>query len=438
MFKNLVLLAAFVLLLPILGCAPVGSRVSSAGAGTPIVQLYPTVPVQPTALRTDAGTLPSATASAVPATATLPPAASVDTTQSPTPLIEATNTVVGNQTLLDWGGYTEMGDGDASKCKFLKVGADNSMQVGYCKQAPQFTTGIRQEMVRDMFAHFAPFTFKTDKDTLTFYGQGQVADPIWQHAILEWVHRTYGEVSAGHGCASCNTVFTWSLGEVPSQAGTCKIVYVLAWGYANAGTVPCKGGDTQQIHSDWLTTSEWEKLNGLTNNGAINPDTVDLEKGSRVPRNDKLTGQLRDWAQTVYERLFAHSVSWQSYRNDEGGFSIQYPSQWKFSELPPQNAGLLKGARIEGDEGGVELYWGTGFGGMCEENGVSKYVKVQGAQGGLQTCYSKASDGVEQWNQISTPNLRPGFQARAWTNDGRATSGELLRKVIATLTFDQP
>lgn len=131
-------------------------------------------------------------------------------------------------------------------------------------------------------------------------------------------------------------------------------------------------------------------------------------------------------------------ISWQRYSNDEGGFSIQYPAQWRLSGLAPQNAGLLKGVRIEGAEGAIELYWGVGFGGMCEENGVNKYVKVQGAQGGLQTCYFKASNGVEQWNQISTPNLRPGFQARAWTNDGSTTSSELVRKVIATLTFDKP
>ncbi len=131
-------------------------------------------------------------------------------------------------------------------------------------------------------------------------------------------------------------------------------------------------------------------------------------------------------------------ASWLSYRNDQAGFGIQYPSEWKFSELPPENAGLRKGVRIEGAEGGIELDWGQGFGGMCEEDGVRKYIKIQAAQGSLQTCYFKDANGIEQWNQISTPNLRPGFQARAWTNDGRATSGELVLKVIATLTFDQP
>ncbi len=205
--------------------------------------------------------------------------------------------------MLEWEGYTDVGDGDASKCKFLRVSADNSMQVGYCGQMPRTTIGIRQEMVTEMFARFAPFTYKTDKETLTFNGKGQVADGIWQRAILEWVRRTYGEVSTGHVCASCNTVFTWSLGEVAVQPGTCRIVYVLAWGYANAGTVPCKGGSAQQLHSDWLTTSEWDGLNSLTSNAAISPDTVDFELGSRVPGNEKLSGQLKDWAEDVYARL---------------------------------------------------------------------------------------------------------------------------------------
>lgn len=131
-------------------------------------------------------------------------------------------------------------------------------------------------------------------------------------------------------------------------------------------------------------------------------------------------------------------ASWRSYRNDQGGFRIQYPSDWKFSEMPPQNAGSLKSAWIEGTEGGIELFWGTGLGGMCEENGVSKYIRVPAVQGGLQTCYSKDPKGMEQWNQISTPSLKPGFQARAWTKDARATSREIVLKVIASLNFDQP
>ncbi len=208
-----------------------------------------------------------------------------------------------DQPLLDWQGYLDMDGGDGSKCGFLKVGADNKLQVGYCNQTPKVTTGIRQEMVRSMFAHFAPFNLKTDKDALTFNGEGQVADPIWERAILEWVHRTFLEISTGHVCASCNTVFNWSLGELPNRPGTCKIVYVLAWGYANAGIVACKGGEMQQLHSDWLSTDEWKSLTSLTNSGAINPDTVDLEIGSRVPGYEKLTGQLRDWSQAVYDRL---------------------------------------------------------------------------------------------------------------------------------------
>ena len=61
-------------------------------------------------------------------------------------------------------------------------------------------------------------------------------------------------------CASCDTIFSWSLGAVPGQAGTCKLVYVLAWGYAYAGLVPCQGESTNTLSADWLTTTEWHRL----------------------------------------------------------------------------------------------------------------------------------------------------------------------------------
>jgi hypothetical protein len=47
---------------------------------------------------------------------------------------------------------------------------------------------------------------------------------------------------------------------------------------------------------------------------------------------------------------------WQTYSNPEAGFSIRYPSTWKFEALPDQNSGGLHGISLSGAEGGVELY----------------------------------------------------------------------------------
>ncbi len=212
-------------------------------------------------------------------------------------------TVASDKPLLVWEGTVQLGASDLTECKSMEIGIDHSVLVGDCKLPLQSKTAIRQEMVLDLLARLAPFEFKTDKEHLVFRGQGKEADPIWQQAVLDWVHTTYSELSTGHVCAACNTVFTWSLGGATGQPGTCKLVYVLAWGYANAVLVPCTGGTSTELHSRWLTTEEWKTLRDLTANFAINPDLPYTEQGSHVPNNDELTDKLNTWSRGIYEQL---------------------------------------------------------------------------------------------------------------------------------------
>ena len=126
------------------------------------------------------------------------------------------------------------------------------------------------------------------------------------------------------------------------------------------------------------------------------------------------------------------TTAMQTYRNDEAGFQIQYPSAWKLTNLPDENNGLMKGVQIQGTEGGIEIQWGTGFGGACPEG----YSKIQVAQGELSTCYAKAADGTEMWTQIYKPLPDMTFGARAWTNNAEPASHALVLQVVSTLTFD--
>ncbi len=270
------------LLLLLSACTGTGAPVQA-----PVSQAVDVPPVAVSEQPTSAPPEPTALPTAVPSPESLP---------SPT-------AAVADKPLLEWEGYSEFGDGDASKCKVMQIGADHATEVGYCKSSLEKKGTIRQQMVLEMFARLAPFEFKTDKDHLIFRGQGKEADPIWQQAVLEWVHTTYGEISTGHVCASCSTVFTWSMGVVPSLVNTCKLVYVLAWGYANVGTFPCTGGNSQDLRSGWLTTEEWKTLRELTGNFAINPDVPNTDTSSRVPGNDELTDKLNGWSRGIYDRL---------------------------------------------------------------------------------------------------------------------------------------
>ena len=53
------------------------------------------------------------------------------------------------------------------------------------------------------------------------------------------------------------------------------------------------------------------------------------------------------------------------YTNAEVGFSIEMPPTWSQQTLPDQNEGAIHGMAFTGPEGGVEVYWGVGFGGAC-------------------------------------------------------------------------
>ncbi len=112
------------------------------------------------------------------------------------------------------------------------------------------------------------------------------------------------------------------------------------------------------------------------------------------------------------------------------GFSIQYPSSWKQTELPP--TATAQGARLDGPEGTVELWWGTGFGGACPEG----FSTVKVAQGELPVCHIVGADGISHWEQVNKELAKTSFSGRAYTKDATQASVDAVLAVLATLAFD--
>jgi putative hemolysin len=129
------------------------------------------------------------------------------------------------------------------------------------------------------------------------------------------------------------------------------------------------------------------------------------------------------------------AADWQTYTNAEAGFSLQVPPDWNEQTLPDQNDGMIRGMAFTGMEGGMEVYWGVGFGGACP----SGYTTVQLAQGEAQTCYTQSDDGTEVWDQI-TYQVEDGnsFSSRAYTNNAEPASHDLVLQVLSTLAFMPP
>jgi len=131
----------------------------------------------------------------------------------------------------------------------------------------------------------------------------------------------------------------------------------------------------------------------------------------------------------------APAGEWQTYTNAEVGFSIQYPPTWSQQTLPDQNGGAIHGMAFTGPEGGVEVYWGVGFGGACPTG----TVPVQLAQGELPACHVTNSDGTETWSQIGYQvSGGNSFSVRAYTSNAQPASHDLVLQVLATLTFMPP
>ena len=124
-------------------------------------------------------------------------------------------------------------------------------------------------------------------------------------------------------------------------------------------------------------------------------------------------------------------TAWNTYRNDEAGFSIQYPADWQQQDLPDENDGQLHHVTVQGPEGGIELIWGTGLGGACPAG----YEQVAVAQGTWPACHSQREDGTELWS-LAPPSIgETNFGGFVYTNDTTTESREVALQVLSTLSF---
>ncbi|MCC7353125.1 MAG: hypothetical protein IT330_05145 [Anaerolineae bacterium] len=235
-----------------------------------------------------------ATATPAPALTPRPTATTIPPQVTPT---------AANQPILVWEGSVVWGDSDETKCKAMQVEANHQMTLGYCSQLTARGQAVRQEFL-EMETRLAPFQLKAEKESLVFRGKGTLDGPAWQRAVLAWAHWTFAEAFTGRACASCRTVLSWYFGEVPDQAGMCRHLTVLDYGYATAETVPCKGGEVQKQIGGWVETREWEELDEWLYNRATvyKEDNYFLGIGTQQ-MSEAEVAQLEEWAQGVYERL---------------------------------------------------------------------------------------------------------------------------------------
>lgn len=126
----------------------------------------------------------------------------------------------------------------------------------------------------------------------------------------------------------------------------------------------------------------------------------------------------------------ADAGGWQEYRNQDVGFSIQYPPGWRLEEIPQAPSSPMQGVALAGPEGGAELQWGSGFGGVC-----AAYSALHVAHGQIPVCHTMLEDGSLQWLfLLSLPAAT--FGGRAFTASDNPADSALVLELLATLSFD--
>jgi hypothetical protein len=130
------------------------------------------------------------------------------------------------------------------------------------------------------------------------------------------------------------------------------------------------------------------------------------------------------------------TISWKTYTNPVGKFSIQYPVNWKLVESHERSNKVvddpkeINTATLSGQNGEIVLEWGPmGFGGGCDE---TDHTTLQLKQVNLPICKA-INNGKIVFSQIYPPDQTPAFSAYASTTEPETE--DVIKNVFATLSF---
>lgn len=286
----------------------------------------------------------------------------------PTAVISQPATATNNEaTLLLWEGPALFVE-DQTECHRLLVTKDHQALIGQCDSEQtkvEFVTN-RKGGLADMIARFAPFQADTPQGRITFNGEGKIAGPAWERAIISWAQLTYAELASGRVGAANRTVLAWSLGEQSGQPGWCQILLVLVHGYATAGLTPCEGGQIQVLGGDWVDTAEWDQFDiWLYKNAPFYQENNYLDGRGATEMSAEEVAALAEWAEGVYAKLtqtvdvtatatpaalvnaparcLTPATDQQLLLDEANGYCLLYPADYSLAQPIPDSAELVKG-----------------------------------------------------------------------------------------------
>jgi hypothetical protein len=136
-----------------------------------------------------------------------PATGSSDTAAPVEPVTTGSVTVSTEEAILTWQGYTEIVNGDTTKCKVLTIEAGNVVRHGFCENDKSMT--VVEDYLplhgSEIQARFAPFILKSEQETVTFQGSGNIEGEVWQCAIATNAETGFSEAVTGRLVAAVRT-----------------------------------------------------------------------------------------------------------------------------------------------------------------------------------------------------------------------------------------
>ena len=125
--------------------------------------------------------------------------------------------------------------------------------------------------------------------------------------------------------------------------------------------------------------------------------------------------------------------NWKEYSNSEGGFNLKYPSGWVVDDKSDKGFieyGPPKTVIFTGSQGILQVSYGTGFGGMCEQG----YEQLLIGNKNFDACH-EIIDEVERWSVSSKHLGKYGIGMFITVNKPYLYNRDIIIKILSTFKF---
>ena len=134
---------------------------------------------------------------------------------------------------------------------------------------------------------------------------------------------------------------------------------------------------------------------------------------------------------------FSQPMSWKTYIDPSGKFSLQYPPSWTVTMMHIGNESDKNDVRLAGNEGKIDIIWVRTYGGACPP----AYEKISLKNETVYVCHElDAAHDREYWGQISKQLPLPndptlGVDINAQTNAPSKSNRATILQMLSTVQF---